>query len=725
MEKRPYIPCFKETKELINPKIQLYLYALIKSQFFEGSKNITSKVTKITRKIEEKYRIDITSRRLDNSNPNIFIRIAKFVQLQNSLFFSEILENIIIKVLSLAFQTKNSDFFGKYIYNNLKGIRDNKDFFDTPWINKKNLTIFRDREKKDILKDILNYDAEFFPSKENKSNSMNIICQKNDFVQLLVYLKHMSYTAINNTEKFNLLNDNNEKTVRYDSETSIFSFASELIFDKTPNITARNYRLPLVFSLLVAVYIYYQNKNSPLMFYSQQNNNLSNPGFTYEFSEAGIIYDFNLGILIKPIRIETRIKNVELNKNKFGFESIFELHKALLFNKRIKSISMKSCAIKSKYLASFSENMKFLKNRNIEKLDMTSNYLKCDADIYLAKLISFLRGLKSLSLSYNYLKSGVAPLFVTLKNLYRQNKTKLETLVLINCNLDDISFYELGELLKSKYCKLKCLCLSENNIPSDVNFFNALKKNRSLKELFIYGCGISSDKVDSINKIISNTNLRCLYINDNKIYDFNQYISILYRNILIKLEEEKGRKDNLYDIPCLYNLNMNEIDCFNRNSQKMKIIKEGIDRTNISLLDMTSVLNGFKFNNTGNKDYFDEINIIVKDLNSKQEKYKNCLKDILENEVDVLKYKKQLGEDIKAKFFDLEDRIENIINDPNSKKNLFITRKAEEIKRDLLINSNEDDNEFKDLIKYIHYRRAEKILKGNQIIKAHQKMILI
>ena len=68
-----------------------------------------------------------------------------------------------------------------------------------------------------------------------------------------------------------------------------------------------------------------------------------------------------------------------------------------------------------------------------------------------SQTIVFLRGLKTLNISNNYLKCGLAPFFVSLKNLYRQKKSKLETLILFNCYLDDISFYELGELLKSKY----------------------------------------------------------------------------------------------------------------------------------------------------------------------------------------------------------------------------------------------------------------------------------
>ena len=117
---------------------------------------------------------------------------------------------------------------------------------------------------------------------------------------------------------------------------------------------------------------------------------------------------------------------------------------------------------------------------------------KSDADKYLAKVISSLNKLKYLNLSYNNLQGGIAPFFITLKKLYREKKTKLETLILVKCILNNNDFYELGELLKSKYCQLKCLCISQNIIPSEINFFNSLKKNRSLKEIYLNNLNITN-----------------------------------------------------------------------------------------------------------------------------------------------------------------------------------------------------------------------------------------
>ena len=166
------------------------------------------------------------------------------------------------------------------------------------------------------------------------------------------------------------------------------------------------------------------------------------------------------------------------------------------------------------------------------------------------------------------MKSGAASLFAQLKELYRKNKTKLETLYLVNCKLDDIAFYELGELLKSKYCKLKNLYLNKNIIPSNANFLKALKKNRSLKEINIYNCEIDSEQTDAIDRIINNTNLEVLYLNDNKIHNFNDYLRIISRNSLVKREDDDF---NFFSTPCLSNLNMNKIECFNNKAGKVSI----------------------------------------------------------------------------------------------------------------------------------------------------------
>ena len=87
-------------------------------------------------------------------------------------------------------------------------------------------------------------------------------------------------------------------------------------------------------------------------------------------------------------------------------------------------------------------------NYSIEELDLSFNYLKEDSSEFLAHLLLNLKNLKTIILSSNDLKSGISSFLIILKNLYRKHQTKLESLYLNNYYLDDIAFYELGELLK-------------------------------------------------------------------------------------------------------------------------------------------------------------------------------------------------------------------------------------------------------------------------------------
>jgi hypothetical protein len=414
-----------------------------------------------------------------------------------------------------------------------------------------------------------------------------------------------------------------------------------------------------------------------------------------------------------------------LNTCIFGFESILELHKAIIFNKSLKKISIKSCSIKSIYLCSFLENLNLFENNNIEELNISSNYLKSDADEYLVKIISSFKKLKTLILSYNNLNCGMGPFFACLKNLYRQKKSELKELFLNNCELDDISFYELGELLKSKYCNLELLCLNENKIPSNSNFFKAIKKNRSLKEIYLYDCGITSDKKDEIDRLISNANLKSLFLYSNKIHDFNQYIRIIYRNSMIKNQYEKENESIFCNNSYLINLNMNNNECSNQNSQKIKLLKKGIERTNLEILDITSVIkyiNNTKNNNNNiNFKFFQEINDWIKDLQEKKEEFMLALTEINENEIDLQKFKKK-NENYKIDY----NKIEDIINDKNSKYQAFISKKVKEIINcEKFNNISEKKNEFNKLVNYICLKREELYLSENIQKVMNGKLILI
>ena len=734
MEKHSY---FKETKELINPNMHMFLYVLMKYIIF-GKENIKDKtrdklekfVEVINKNYNTNFEISFDSSKFNCKIENLK-KVITLIKKQSFAFVSEIIENVLIRLLSFTFFTKKSKFFGKFIYNDLKLLREKNSKFNK-WMDK-SLLKYLFNFINFYLKDILEYDFAMYYKKENvKDNPVG----KSLFIKFL-FLLDLNRFIINRQKKAD------KNNINKDSIITISSNASCLYYSKDLNHIKKDSFLPQATSTFISSYIYYQNKNSSFMKYLEdaedsENNeahndivssdishknsdNLIKLPFIYELSEAGID-DSYLGIILKPIRIEPRVSVIRMNKNNFGKEGILELHKTIIFNKNIKEISLKNCKIKSKDLETFEKNLKLIKNQSIENLDISFNHIKSDVDLYLAKMISILKSLKTFTISSNVLKSGAAALFVTLKKLYRKNKIKLETLILNKCELDETSFYELGELLKSKYCKLKCLCLSMNYIPSNVKFFEALKKNRSLREIYLYDCGIKNNNVDTIERIISNANLEILYLHVNKINDFNQFLRIIYRNSLIKNKEEKQKENIICDFPCLYNLNMNKTDCFNKNIEKIKLLKIGIERTNLSALDLTSVLYGYKIQNEYSRKYYDEINSLNDDLKIKLDTYKNAEKEILNNKIDKERLEKMISEENKKEFEKLT-QLEEIINNTNSNYEGYIRKRIKEIKHNLSF--KDDKNRMKLLLDYINLKRAEKILNENEKIERNAKMILI
>ena len=711
---------FEHAKYILDPNIHKFLYVLVKYLFM--GKKIMSRTKKkladcIAKLNREDFKITILNN--DRCDINDFKIIFKFIKTQNNTLVSEIFENIIIRVLSFAFKTKKEDFFGKYLYNDLEALKKNYDFFIHRINNTLLSSLFNGNNECEYLDVALKSDEEYMISKpkdERERMQINDNFKNSTFLQILSHItksKIFIDNSNNNSEQEDNKLETSQLLLKDNDNTNIYSLLSNLFFGKDIGVKKRDNFLTNSVSILISSYIYHRNNISPLMGYSQNKDNLENLPFSFDISEAGI-NDIYINTILSPIRIEPRVSNIELNHNRINIYGMFELHKLLMFNKNIKKISIKSCETKSKSLNTFNDNYIVFNNYNVEKLDISSNYLKSDSDTNLSNLIIHLKGLKCLVLSNNILKSGLGYFFVTLKNLYRKNQSKLEELYLNNCELDDISFYELGELLKSKYCKLKCLCLNENKIPSNINFFRALKKNNSLEEIYFYGCGINSEKTDEIERVISNTDLQTLYIYGNQIHDFNQYIRIIYRTNLVKNEQEKN--NNFINNSILFNLNMNNIDSYNQNGEKINVLFEGIKKTNLIFLDLSSVLKNINNEELKlNLEYKSDVNKIVEYLSEKLKEYKQALREILETKSNKLNEKFD-DEDIKD-FKKFEKKILNIINSQNFLYDRVINNKINKLISYLNIkNKEERDEKNKTLRSYILSKRKEILLQNKKMI---------
>jgi len=437
---------------LINKSLYIFLYSLIKNIFLKETKSneyIKNWIDIINKKFIKKEKKYIT----DKFNKKNLENILDFIKSQNRKYAGDILEGILINIFSRAFEADTNETFGKYIYGNLSKMKIKtfnyffkKEKFRTEIgidniENLLNLEEIRTKKGEIILK------SEELDINRIVNNDLEV---QNENVFKLIYniLKKIAEEKYKMVIKngFNYIIDN------YYSKSMTMDTSFEYLIKKNGS---------LIRLFFISVFIYYQNKNSPLMKYiplknSQKEeldeNSLAYIPFSYDLRDAEVSRNASI---ISPIKIEPRITYVFLDNNDLQEIGMLELSKALIFNKGIKCISNNHSLLRTRHFEYFSLLMDRYNNYTLEELHLSDNFLKENSEEYLSKLIPHLKGLKTLNLSFNDLKNGLASSFVDLRKLYRKGKSKLENLYLKNCTLNEESIFELGELLKSKFCKLK------------------------------------------------------------------------------------------------------------------------------------------------------------------------------------------------------------------------------------------------------------------------------
>ena len=353
---------------------------------------------------------------------------------------------------------------------------------------------------------------------------------------------------------------------------------------------------------------------------------------------------------------------------------------------------------------------------------------------------SHFKKLKAINLSINDFRRGISSFLVALKKLYREGKTNLEKLNLSKCILDDIAYYELGELLRCKYCKLKYLYLNLNDIPSSVNFLKKVKKNKSLVEIYFNKNNINNNDSDDIMRIISNTKIECLYMYKNKISDFSQCLRIICRTKLIKDSDNKGDLDKkpIRDDSILYNLDISNNLCYNKNKNKIELLQKFCDETTLYCLDFSQIL----YDNFS-KDYINNISKIytklVENLNKKleneQDEFNKCIGNLLRYKID----KKRLsGNNKKYIFNNIDSQILDVIQSDKASSPVFLRESAinifnnnNEINNKAINNLSRNFDKKKkkeicdELVKYMNLRKAGIIIEDLNNKINSKKMIII
>ena len=727
---------------MINNNILLFLYNLFSFIFIkrDKSKKSTAKlenqlencINKINGEIikeEEKYI------NLEYSNEN-FENIIDFVRIENKIYTGEIIEGVLIYTFSLAFQSDKDNTFGKYIFSNIYKLKDSTNFEIVRMFKE---SLFNPDELKNIKSLLLKDCTWEDPIEYDIDSDAQIYCVIYNLLLRIFIEKYINIKSEKrNTNTIYYINrgktdnqkisENIYKGLKDRSTTildkditsnSIMSLASNLFF---PNSFGKLPSVPLkiIRSFLIQVFIYYQNKNSPLMNYiteDEENNYVSIP-FTYDLRGACVEGRFSY-IILSPVRVEPRVEKIFLSQNNLRECGLYEIGKIIIFNKNVKVIECNTSLLRTNYIEYLNCSLGLFDNYSVEKLNLSFNYLKDNCEEYLSKLLTHFKGLKTLNLTANEFRRGIATLLVTLKNLYRKNESKLENLLINKCLLDDSSYYELGELLKSKYCKLKRLYINYNTMPPNINFLKKLKKNKSLTEIYLNKNDIGNNETDDIIRIISNTKIRHLYLYKNKFSNNNEFLRILYRTKFIKENNESFDKD---DGAFLINLDLSNSDLYPKNSFHMILLKKIFEETTLYCLDISHIIYGTnpdkKKETSDNLYYRKRVDEIKKYLEDNKNKYIKTLRDIRVNRVDINRNKHfENDEDIINFVKDKEEQIDEIISNPNSIYPLFLRREVQNLNQ---------SREFEDkLVNYLILKRSEKKLIELEEIRKNKKLIII
>ena len=740
---------------LIDKVIFLFLYSLLKKIFLkkeentkklnnekvnnekDNNKKVNDFMDKINFQLIKNHEKYIKNEFSEKNMENIF----DFIKSQNKLFAGDIFEALLINIFSQVFDKKKADkdeTFGKYLYNDLSGINENFNFFD---INK-----FNDNIGIEDIKNIL------ILEKSDLTNN-NYTSTKE--------IKHKNFFKIIQNLLFNIAEEKNKLYRRNGIYHKLLDSYTEI------NAQSSLYLKEIQFirNFFISVFIYYQNKNSPLMKYippdndqkeELDHNSLAYIPFSYDLRGAEIS---RKSCIISPIKLDPRITNVLLDNNDLQEIGMIELSKVLLFNKGIKCLSNNKSYLKSCYLEFFNHLTSIYNNSTLEELHLSDNFLTENSEEYLSKLLFHLKGLKTLNLSFNNLKSGLASSFVVLRKLYRKRLSKLENLYLSKCAMSEESFYELGELLQSKFCKLKTLCLNMNSLINNSNFLKKIKKNKSLEKLYLNQTDIGDSDINDILKIINLTNINTLYLYKTKFINFNKLLTILYRTKIIK----KGSNNldiNLDEGTSLINLDLSSNEFNNKTKNHIALLTKIIEETSLSCLDISNILyEKDEIKNNTTIEYKKNIQDLIKILQNDKKEYIKCMSNLRRNNVDIERNKNEIKfiEELKNKykenkasviphddvhvlpnnkdekieeiFKELEYEINQVLIKEKAKCEIFLKKQAEE-----LINKYKDKEIFllakkekiKDrLVNYMKYLRDKNNSEENEKKLKRKKLILI
>ena len=167
-------------------------------------------------------------------------------------------------------------------------------------------------------------------------------------------------------------------------------------------------------------------------------------------------------------------------------------------------------------------------------------------------------------------------------------------------------------------------------------------------------------------EVISNTNIENLYLYKNEISDFSQLLRIIYRTKLVT----KEKIDNLFiGNSYLYNLDLSSNDCFNKNIDKIELLKNGIKHITLFCLDISKVLYGRQIDefmkNKSNNIYKSYVESLKNELEKDLKENNKIIKKIQYVKKDIEKLNNYI-------YFKKDEKYVKELEEKKNKKKLII-----------------------------------------------------
>ena len=271
------------------------------------------------------------------------------------------------------------------------------------------------------------------------------------------------------------------------------------------------------------------------------------------------------------------------------------------------------------------------------------------------------------------------------------------------------------------------IVLNNNSLPKNSSLLKKMKKNKILEEVYLNKMDLGNSYVDDILRLISNTNIRCLYVYKNKMNNFNDFLRIINRAKIVK-----NMVENNLTIPneetSLTNLDLSNNEYSIKNSQQIKLLKKIIKETSLYCLDISHILKGSspeKWKLTeNNKEYTNSVEDIKKYLAEMKKKYDKINRDIRINKVDIEK-NKDLKKEMNDKIND--EKLKKILSNKNAIYSTFLQRESEKYINNINENKSIENTEenIEKMVNYLILKRSEKKLEDLESQKHQKKLIII